>query len=113
MRMMLVLSVAMVLFLSGCAVHKDWAATGGSRADAVVQLSYEYGEFEQPIVDDQQGLELAIQRCQSWGYADAEAFGGISRVQNTSSTWLVTKQYQCIGQGKETAAPKKANVRKK
>lgn len=94
------------LLVSGCAVHKNWTATGGSRADATVKLSYEYSEFEQPIVSEQEALDLAIQRCKSWGYASAEAFGGVTRTQNTSSSWLVTKEFQCIGQGTETRRKK-------
>lgn len=60
--------------------------------------------FEQPVVDEEQGLSLARQRCATWGYTGAEAFGGITRqctAMTTSgcSVTLVTKEYQCTGTG--------------
>ena len=44
--MLAALSAAVVL--AGCATAKNWSATGGSRADATVKLSYEYWAFEKP-----------------------------------------------------------------
>jgi hypothetical protein len=90
------------LLICGCAVTKDWSATGGSRADGIVQLSYEVGEFEQPQLDELQAFSLATERCTAWGYTGAEAFGGVrSRCNDISIlgcvSWLVTKEYQCTG----------------
>ncbi|HEY1270105.1 MAG TPA: YecR family lipoprotein [Candidatus Binatia bacterium] len=90
--------------LVGCAVQKQWTATGGSRSDGIVKLSYEYRAFERPQTDQQQGLELAIKRCGVWGYTGAEAFGGQTRACNntasgTCNSWLVTREYQCTGTG--------------
>lgn len=89
---------------AGCATAKTWQATGGSRADGTVRLSYEVGMFEAPTVDDAQGLALARQRCATWGYSGAEAFGGTtSQCTYPSSsgcmTTLVTKEFQCTGTG--------------
>ena len=56
---MLVFGLAMVL--SGCAVTKDWSATGGSRADGVVRLSYELGELETVQLNESQAVRLAAQ----------------------------------------------------
>ena len=42
----LLVAVAAAVLVSGCATTKNWSATGGSRADATVRLSYEYGAFE-------------------------------------------------------------------
>ncbi|MEB2871790.1 YecR-like family lipoprotein [Pseudomonas rhizosphaerae] len=39
--------------LAGCATHKDFQATGGSRADGVIDIAYEYSSFETPVVDQQ------------------------------------------------------------
>ncbi|SHN56261.1 YecR family lipoprotein [Desulfovibrio litoralis] len=72
MKKILCLLPVFMLMLSSCAVKKDWAATGGSRADATVRLSYSYGGFEQPVVDEAQALAVATQRCQSWGYTGAD-----------------------------------------
>lgn len=93
------------ILLSGCAVTKDWTATGGSRSDGVVRLSYDYGVFEQPQVNEVQGVDMATQRCKTWGYEGAEAFGGVTRNCNVPdgfggcNRWLVTKEYQCTGTG--------------
>jgi hypothetical protein len=90
------------LFISGCAVQKQLIPTGGSRADGTVKLSYEYGLFEAPQLDAQQGLIAAKQRCSAWGYTSAEAFGGSTQTctnstRNGCNRWLVSIEYQCAG----------------
>lgn len=91
------------LTLSACAVQKTWVPTGGSRGDGTVTLSYEYGLFETPQVDQAQGIQAAKERCAAWGYKDADPFGGTtSQCNQTSGTgscnrWLVSAVYQCIG----------------
>ena len=91
------------LAICGCAVQKTLIPTGGSRADGTVEMSYEFGEFETPKVDMQQGVVEASKRCQAWGYSDAEPFGGSkSQCQQLGGMSgcvrrLVTMQYQCIG----------------
>lgn len=110
---------ACVMLAAGCgpkSVLKDWVATGGSRSDATVELSFDLGPNETPITNEQQGLQMALKRCRSWGYQDVEPFGGVKRVcseMGTDYVWggstcvryMVTKEYQCIGQGTETPAP--------
>lgn len=90
------------VFISGCAVTKEYSATGGSRSDGVMKLSYEVGQLEIPHVNEQQGLELARRKCGGWGYSDAESLGGTTRTCNEFGlsqcrTWLITKEYQCLG----------------
>jgi len=93
------------MLLAGCATTKDWSATGGSRSDGVVRLSYEVGEFERPQLSESQGIDLATRRCQTWGYTGAEAFGGVTRQCSNGggfggcAMWVVTKEYQCTGTG--------------
>ncbi|WP_314435123.1 YecR family lipoprotein [Massilia timonae] len=99
---------AVFLTLQGCAVQKQLVATGGSRADGTVKMSYEFGMFEQPVINVQQGLQSAIQRCQSWGYTGAEAFGGQTKQCNgygggNCNSWLVTMEFQCTGGNKVAA----------
>jgi hypothetical protein len=101
MKKIICLSVV-VFGLYGCAAHKEWSATGGSRADGVVKLSYEYGLFEKPQLDERQGRQLAQSRCSAWGYSDAEPFGGVTKVCNNFNSsgcnqWLVTAEFQCTG----------------
>jgi|HubBroStandDraft_6_1064221.scaffolds.fasta_scaffold836545_2 hypothetical protein len=96
------------LALGGCAVSKDWQATGGSRSDGVVRLSYEYKQMQAAQTNDQQGLNLAVSRCGSWGYTGSEAFGRTKQTCNQPgglgcASWLVTKEYQCLGHADASA----------
>lgn len=103
------LAVVACVLTIGCArkVYKNWAATGGSRADAVVRLSYQYTNLEIPQVNDAEAQKLAEKKCQSWGYSGAEAFGAsiVHCLQigyyGDCMNSLVTKEFQCIGQGTE------------
>jgi hypothetical protein len=87
--------------LAGCATVSQMQATGGSRSDGIVKLSFEYGMFDKVQLDEGTALQTARQRCGVWGYTDADAFGGITRqCQAYSGTlgcthWFVTKEYQC------------------
>ena len=97
------LAACAVMLVAGCASAKMWQATGGSRSDGVVRLSYQYGLLEQPELADD-GLQLAVERCKVWGYNGAEAFGGVTEQCNNfgggnCNSWLVTKEFQCTGQG--------------
>ena len=91
-----------VIFMQGCAVNKDLVPTGGSRSDGTVKLSYEYGEFESPKLNAQQGADAAAKRCAVWGYSGAQPFGGATKTCSYFSgfachRWLVTIEYQCTG----------------
>lgn len=95
--------VAALLALGGCATTKQWVATGGSRSDGTIKLSFEYNMFEKPQLDNQQGLALAIHKCSAWGYSGAEAFGGSeSKCEQMNGygsciAWMVTATFQCTG----------------
>jgi len=98
-----VVSIALLAIVTGCASQKAWTAMGGSRADATVTLGYDYGMFEAPQLSTS-GDEIARQRCAVWGYSGAEAFGAQMErcVQFGSSGCMqmqVTKTYQCTGTG--------------
>jgi YecR-like lipoprotein len=97
-------SVALLLSLAACATSQRWAVSGGDRSDGVVRISYEYAEFQQPEVNDAQGLELALGRCQGWGYERAEPIAGqIRQCSNMEGSncnlWTVTREYQCAERG--------------
>lgn len=98
-----VLFFAIVLSLTGCAVQKELQPTGGSRADGTIKMSYEVGEFEQPVVDMAQAQASAKARCKKWGYKDAEPFGGQQTTCNQPGGFngcanrLVTVEFQCLG----------------
>lgn len=111
------LAVLVCALTSGCAVKKEWSATGGSRSDGTIKLSYQYGLFEQPMVDREKGIQIASDKCKSWGYESAEAFGGVMTncnnfTQNGCISWLVTADYQCLGnldKSKTTALTNQTN----
>lgn len=88
------------LSVSGCAVDKQLAATGGSKADGIVELSFEIGEFQTAKIDWVKAQSDAVQRCAAWGYHNAEKFGGEKRQcqvpsQYGCAQWFVTVSYQC------------------
>ena len=75
-----ILLLITTLFLFSCATVKILQPTGGSKADGTVTLSYQYGMFEKPEIDWADALNKAREKCGRWGYSDAEAFGGGTRV---------------------------------
>lgn len=107
---LLVVSLCAVTALSGCAVKKDFYAMGGSRADGTVDMAYDFKQFEQPVVNQEQALSIAQSKCRVWGYRDAEPFGG--KTQNcyqmngygTCIAGQVIIKYQCHGEGNSSAS---------
>lgn len=99
---MLGIGVIVALTLAACATPEVLQATGGSRADGTVSLSFEYGLFQKPVVDWNQANATAAQRCAAWGYSSADRFGGvINRCEQYNQygciLTLVTVNYQCTG----------------
>ena len=91
--------IVLTLLISGCTSSpKSMWASGGSKADGTVDLSYNYGLFEKPEVDWQAALMTAQQKCKAWGYKNAEPFGGQQENCQDEDCWqkLVTVTYQCI-----------------
>jgi hypothetical protein len=103
MKMRVFAAATAVVLLASCETAKEMQATGGSRADGTVNLSYEYGIFERPVVDRTAAQETARSRCAAWGYPQAQPFGGQINHCNQYNTYgacldmLVTVQYQCTG----------------
>lgn len=101
MKKLILTATIAALVLSGCAVKKQYGASGGSKADGIVRMSYTYGAFEIPTVDEAGSLQQAIRRCELWGYDGAESFDFTEKkCQQYSSdlgcvSWLVTKEFQC------------------
>ena len=96
------LAVAVATCILGCARNKDLVATGGSRSDGTVVMSYEYGGLENPKINLQQGAIAAAERCRAWGYSDAQPFGGEQRQCQAQSQYgcmryFVSVTYQCLG----------------
>ena len=94
------LFVVAMIFQSGCATQKQWMAVGGSRSDGTIKLAYEYGEFEVPTFIPGQDYNLALRKCQVWGYSGTEPFGSrmrqcIASNQYGCVRWRVSTEYQC------------------
>lgn len=92
----------LVTLLAGCSVQKQAIPIGGSRADGVVELAYEFGDMQVPEVDWVQAQQQAVARCNAWGYTGAERFGGEKRQCTAPSgygcmAWQITVPYQCTG----------------
>lgn len=109
-------SLASLICLAGCAAQKEWAATGGSRADGTVELAFEYGMFEKPEISNAQGVELATSTCAGWGYTASQAFGGTMSKCEAANAYgnclrtLVTRKYQCLGAPGVSVAPQRVSV---
>lgn len=66
-----------LLTISACATQTITPqATGGSKADGTVTLSYRKNLFSSVVVDSIGAQMEAQSRCQAWGYTSAEKFGG-------------------------------------
>jgi len=97
-----IIFVIISLSLSSCAVVKIPQATGGSKADGIIELSYQYGGFEIQEVKWDKALITAQKRCRAWGYKNAEAFGGTTSQCQAYNQYgcvrqFVTAKYQCLG----------------
>ena len=96
----LIASSLLLLNLAGCATSKQWAVSGGDREEGVVRVSYEYPEFHQPKLSDEQAMKIATSRCNGWGYDEADPIAGqIRQCSNMEGAncdlWKVTREYQC------------------
>ncbi|HEV7608332.1 MAG TPA: YecR family lipoprotein [Steroidobacteraceae bacterium] len=96
----LIAASVLLLNLAGCATAKHWTLSGGDREGGVVRVSYEYPEFHQPDLSDEQAMKIATSRCNGWGYHDAEPIAGqIRQCSNMNGSncdlWTVTREYQC------------------
>lgn len=100
-RLSRLLTALLILTLSACAVVKVPVATGGSKSDGIVTMSYQYGSMEIPEIDWVAVDASALTSCKSWNYTKATAFGGsTSRCTSYSinygcTTTQVDIKYQC------------------
>ena len=92
-----------VFALTGCATNITPQATGGSKADGIVNLSYDVEELQKPVIDWEKADAEAVRRCKAWGYKKAEAFGGATRscvqyggIGGGCAVRQFTHSYQCL-----------------
>lgn len=96
--------------LVGCATDVVPVATGGSRSDGIVEMSYEYGSMTTPNVNRSEAIRAAVRRCKTWGYDGAEAFdAGLSSCVYYSAygcnRYRVTTEYQCVHTSSKPETP--------
>jgi hypothetical protein len=92
--------LSLVACLAACASTQHWSPAGGDRQEGVVRVSYEYPEFRQPQVSDDQAQKLALSRCNAWGFRSAEPKAGQVRQcanmdKGNCDLWTVTREFQC------------------
>ena len=96
-------ALAILIVASGCAVTKVPQPTSGSRSDGTIEMSYQYGQYVVPQVNWGKAKVKAVERCESWGYTGAEAFGGVMEkcqatdMYGSCTQTFVTKEFQCTG----------------
>lgn len=101
MKHFIVVAVS-VLALNGCETVKTLNATGGSKSDGTVVMSYTYGMLEKPIIQLDAALVSATKRCKAWGYSKAEAFDSGNETCITYNSYgncvsmRVDVTYQCL-----------------
>jgi len=102
MKNIIALVVSMII-ISACATNIVPQATGGSKADGIVNISYDVGQMQKPVIDWEQAEAEANRRCQAWGYKEAEAFGGGTRscvqyggLGGGCAVTQHTHSYQCL-----------------
>ena len=92
--------LAAMAALAGCTTYKLWKEADADQDLGIVHLSYSYGKFENPQVDERAGIGMARERCADWGFRDAVRRGEDRQctdgVQADCSKWQVIREYQCL-----------------
>jgi len=104
LTLLTILTVFSFLFLTACATQPTWSPSSSNRALGVARVAYEHARSEQPRMSDTQAVQLATNRCETWGFARADMIPGELRecsVKNGDScdVWKVTREYRCSSEG--------------
>ena len=88
------------LVMVACATQPTWSPSSSSRELGVARVAYEHAKFQEPQLSDTQAVQLATNRCETWGFSHADMIPGELRecsVKNGDScdVWKVTREYQC------------------
>jgi hypothetical protein len=98
------LTALLIGSLAGCATAPyTLTPVGGSRADGtVVLVANRIGRARRLVVDREASDQLAVERCQAWGFSSAERFGGAElecTFENEDSNCMQDNHrftYQCL-----------------
>ena len=97
------ITILFVFLIAGCAATINPSASGGSRADGIVEFSYSLGILRRAEIDWNRVDSQAARRCEAWDYANAERFEGTNREclstdsSGNCSSYRYTVTYQCTG----------------
>jgi len=101
MKNLVLIFIAIILF-SSCHVTKDLDLVGGSKSDAIVEMTYEYHLFQKVTISSwEESQEKATNTCRTWGYTSAKRFEKpkkdcIGWGKDGCYEWRVTWKYQCL-----------------
>lgn len=92
-----ILFAGVALLCGSCTVQRELLVSGGSKADGTVTLVTEsYNMGKKVIIDREKGLEKAKDKCQQWGYKNAEYFDvGIRESIPNSYNVITVIKVQC------------------
>jgi hypothetical protein len=89
----------LVLAVAGCTTYKLWKESDADEQSGMIQLSYEYRNFENPQVDERAAVDMARERCAGWGYKNVGRNGEERICQDGTksdcSKWKVVREYRC------------------
>ena len=95
-----ILLAAVLLSLAGCTTYKLWNEAGSDSDEGTVKLSYEYRKYENPMVDERAGVQMAKERCKDFGFPSAQRKGEqrecLSGTPEDCGRWRVTREYRCV-----------------
>lgn len=101
--MKIILSAISVLLVSSCATAPTaLTPSGGSKSDAIVEMSYSTGMFSSLVIDWNATDIAAADRCTNWGFNGAEKLGGgtkrcVERYdQDDCLRYEHVYKYQCV-----------------
>jgi hypothetical protein len=96
-------SAILVLLISSCATAPTaLTPSGGSRSDAVVELSHSTGVFSSLVIDWEATDKAAKDRCVKWGFRGAERFSNGTKScverydQDDCLRYEHVYKYQCL-----------------
>lgn len=86
-----------LLSVNACETVKMPLPSGGSKADGIVEFSFQHNEFESPVVQWDQVLAEAQERCRAWSYKTALPFGGLESECADYDCFdrIIYSKYQC------------------
>ena len=94
------LFIAVLVSITGCTTYKLWNDADSDSDLGTVKLSYEYRKFENPMVDERAGVEMARERCKDFGLPNAQRKGEarecLSGTPEDCSKLRVTREYRCV-----------------